>query len=355
MHQIQQTGKARVIAAFERVNTAPGCNRTAGIGRSGTLETLAAIPPLVTELRVVSNGALKSKQLPDRIKILNAGTSTSTKGDIVVGQRTLDKMEANQRSLGFERVAVDYNHCSAEGCETNKQLLSMGRPPLIFGYGRPHVIAGDGIYLEQMEWTPLGVESAKQFEDISPAVHQDGGEVDFIHSVALTPNGCVHDLTFFSAIAGGANALKGRGRLVAALERENANRGLNRLSATEAGALVSTRPGSKENAETVAAPVGGISANAMGEAVFAMMEEDFVGPDARAALRRLVSRKVNEAWLQDQQRRPGGRTAAAYAKFQEDIDNGTAAAVRSFARLKLTKPVDMMVEIAAARGSPSQT
>jgi hypothetical protein len=92
----------------------------------------------------------------------------------------------------------------------------------------------------------------------------------------------------------------------------------------------------------------------MAESVFAMMEEDFVGPDARAALRRLVSRKVNEAWIEDQQRRPGGRTASDYAKFQADIDNGTAAAVRSFARLKLTKPVDVMVEIAASK-NPSQT
>jgi hypothetical protein len=213
------------------------------------------------------------------------------------------------------------------------------------------VVAGDGIYLEEMEWTPLGIDSAKQFEDISPAVHQEDGEIDFVHSAALTPNGCVHDLTFFSAIAGGAKPLKGRERVVATLERENANRGLNRLSATEAGAQAGTRPGSKDNAETVAAPFGGISADAMAEAVFAMVEEDFVGPDARAALRRLVSRKVNEAWIEDQQRRPGGRTAADYARFQADIDNGTVAAVKAFARLKLTQPVDVRTAIAAARAN----
>ena len=344
-------GRARTEAAFERANAVAVYNRTGSASRSGTLETLAAIPPLLTELRVVSNGVLKSKQLPNRIKILNTGISPSTKGDVIVGQKTLEKMEANQRSLGFERVALDFNHCSVAGSETNKQLLSMGRPPLIFGYGRPHVVAGDGIYLEEMEWTPLGIDSAKQFEDISPAVHQEDGEIDFVHSAALTPNGCVHDLTFFSAIAGGAKPLKGRERVVAALERENANRGLNRLSATEAGAQAGTRPGSKDNAETVAAPFGGISADAMAEAVFAMVEEDFVGPDARAALRRLVSRKVNEAWIEDQQRRPGGRTAADYARFQADIDNGTVAAVKAFARLKLTQPVDVRTAIAAARAN----
>jgi hypothetical protein len=297
---------------------------------------------------------LKSKQLPNRIKILNTGVSSSTKGNVVVGQRTLEKLEVNQRSTGFERVAVDFNHCSIEGSETNKQLLSMGRPPLIFGYGRPHVVGGDGIYLEEMEWTPLGIESAKMFEDISPAIHQEGGEVDFIHSVALTPNGCVDDLKFFSAIAAGDKPLKGLARVRAALERDNANRGLNRLSATEAGARVSTRPGSKDNAETMAAPFGGISANAMAETVFAMLEEDFVGPGVRAALRRQVSRQVNQAWLEDQQRRPGGRTAADYAKFQADIDNGTAAAVRAYAKLKLDPSTAVQVDTAASKVNPTQ-
>ena len=89
---------------------------------------------LITELRVTSNGALKSNQLPTRIKIFNAGINRTTKGDFVAGQKTLQKLEANQRALGFERVALDFNHCSVEGSASNKLLLSMGRPPLIFGY-----------------------------------------------------------------------------------------------------------------------------------------------------------------------------------------------------------------------------
>ena len=37
----------------------------------------------------------------------------------------------------------------------------------------------------------------------SPAAHQTAGEIDFIHSVALTPNGCLYDVTFFSAAGAG--------------------------------------------------------------------------------------------------------------------------------------------------------
>ena len=97
MSNTQQMGRARTEAAFERANAVAVYNRTGSASRSGTLETLAAIPPLLTELRVVSNGVLKSKQLPNRIKILNTGISPSTKGDVIVGQKTLEKMEANQR------------------------------------------------------------------------------------------------------------------------------------------------------------------------------------------------------------------------------------------------------------------
>jgi hypothetical protein len=58
---------------------------------------------------------------------------------------------------------------------------------------------GEGVFLEDVEWTPLGVANARNYEDLSPAAHQTDGEIDFIHSVALTPNGCLYDVTFFSA------------------------------------------------------------------------------------------------------------------------------------------------------------
>lgn len=157
--------------------------------------TLNALPDLAT-LRV-SNGALRSEQLPARMKILNWGDNPSTKGNFKVGPRTVAVLQANQSALGFDRIAIDYNHASAPGAPDYVK----GAVPPIFGYGRPTVIENDGVYLEDITWTPLGVEKARNFEDLSPALHpsKPGEEVEFVHSVALTTNGALKDVTFFSA------------------------------------------------------------------------------------------------------------------------------------------------------------
>lgn len=147
----------------------------------------------------ISNGALKDARLPVRLKLLAWGDNQSTKGNYRVGGNTLKALSANQRGLGYERVAIDFDHCSVAGTETNKELLKAGQPPLIFGYGRPNVVENDGLYLDDIIWTPLGAQHARNFEDLSPAVKAPDGEVSLVHSVALTPNGSVHGLQFFSA------------------------------------------------------------------------------------------------------------------------------------------------------------
>lgn len=148
----------------------------------------------------VSNGALKSDRLPGRLKVLAWGDNDSIEGVYRAGDKTASILAENQRKTGFERVAIDFAHCSVTGSEMNKELLKQGQPPLIFGYGRVNPIPGDGIYLEDIAWTPLGVQHAKNFEDISPALKNDENrEVTLIHSIALTPNGKVTGLQFFSA------------------------------------------------------------------------------------------------------------------------------------------------------------
>jgi hypothetical protein len=187
----------------------------------------------------IHNRALDSAVLPSRLQLLKWGPNDTTKGTYVVGQRTANELAANQRELGFERVAVDFNHCSVPSSAEYEALQKLGQPPMIFGYGRPAVVAGEGLFLEDMEWTPLGVQSARNFEDLSPALHDEGGEVIFLHSVALTPNGSTHGLTFFSAGSGRAAPLRGAARAVAAFKREIAareGRALTRLSGSGSGA-----------------------------------------------------------------------------------------------------------------------
>lgn len=171
-------------------------------GEGRRSEKAGALPALVSLHASISNGALRGESLPTRIKLLNWGENPSIKGTVRVGQQSLESLAANQRARGFERVALDYNHCSVPGTEEYEKLLKAGQPPIIFGYGRPNIVSGDGLYLEEVQWTPLGADKARNFEDLSPAVPQaalDAGELDFVHSVALTTNGCLHDVTFFSA------------------------------------------------------------------------------------------------------------------------------------------------------------
>lgn len=147
----------------------------------------------------ISNGALKDKTLPTRLKFFAWGDNKSTDGNFRVGEKTGTELSANQKKFGFERVAIDFNHCSVPGTDTYKDLLKVGQPPLIFGYGRVETVPDDGIYLEDIIWTPLGVQHARNFEDLSPAIQDEDGEVTLVHSVALTPNGKVEGLEFFNA------------------------------------------------------------------------------------------------------------------------------------------------------------
>ncbi len=181
--------------------SAAGFNRIAKIFN---FENMAVAPFAVNlgldQLKTfrVSSGALKGDRLPSRIKILNCGDNDTIDGVYRVGEKTSAKLSANQKLLGFERVAIDFNHCTVPGTDTHKEFIAAGQPPLIFGYGRVNLVPGDGIWLEEIAWTPLGVQHARNFEDLSPALNDDNREVIMIHSVALTPNGKVKDLRFFS-------------------------------------------------------------------------------------------------------------------------------------------------------------
>jgi len=144
----------------------------------------------------VANGALSAPELPNRLKLLPWGESTSTKGRVFVGRKTLTTLSAMQRELGFERVALDFEHNTVPGTRAYKESAE---PRPVAAYGTVLVLEGEGLFLDNLAWTPTGILTARNFEDLSPAVKQDSaGEVLFMHSAALTRNGSVYDLTFFS-------------------------------------------------------------------------------------------------------------------------------------------------------------
>lgn len=145
-------------------------------------------------LQAIRNDALASADLPKRLKLLNWGTNDSKKGPIVVGPLTLSALADRQALYGFDKIGIDYEHQSVP---EHPNFLP---PPREYAaYGEPRVIDGEGLFLEDIEWTPSGLEKARNYIDLSPTPLIENGEVVFLHSVALCPQGAVEGLSFFSA------------------------------------------------------------------------------------------------------------------------------------------------------------
>lgn len=143
----------------------------------------------------ISNGAMAAKELPKRLKLLNWGVNETVKGPVTVGAQTVAQLSANQAKLGYDRIALDFNHQSVPGSDTFKP-----DPVEVAAYGTPVVIPNDGLYLENIEWTPAGEKYASNYHDLSPTPKLDAqGEVVFLHSVALCRQGAVKDLSFYNA------------------------------------------------------------------------------------------------------------------------------------------------------------
>lgn len=156
-----------------------------------------AIELKLTALRTpISNGALSADQLPVRLKLANWGDNPSTKGNIRLTAVSAAALPQRQVELGFDRIALDFEHNTVPG---TVEFERTHEPRPVAAYGIPRIVPGEGLFLDDIEWTPEGKKSALNFADLSPAVHQDeAGNVDFIHSAGLVRNGAIHGLSFFS-------------------------------------------------------------------------------------------------------------------------------------------------------------
>lgn len=159
--------------------------------------------PALIALRAITNGGLKGEQLPSRIKLLNWGTNESVAGPILLDASCIEPFHANQRKLGYERVAIDFEHNTVEG---SPEFNRTTEPRPVAAYGAPEIVPGEGLFLTSVEWTPAGQSSARNYEDLSPTIgFGEGKRAIFLHSAALCRNGAIYDLHFFNAAGGGAN------------------------------------------------------------------------------------------------------------------------------------------------------
>ncbi len=143
----------------------------------------------------IANGARDAANLPNRLKLLAWGRNETVKGPVTVGPKTLKQLAANQARVGFDKIALDYNHQTVPSSPNYRP-----DPVQVAAYGTPEVVDGDGLYLNISDWTPSGRENAANYHDLSPTPQLDeNGEVIFLHSVALCRQGAVDGLTFYSA------------------------------------------------------------------------------------------------------------------------------------------------------------
>lgn len=147
----------------------------------------------LASLRSTSNGA-RPGALPSRIKILDWGVNKTLKGDFLVDDRTIEVFDATQRSVGRERIPLDYEHNTVPGTEEFKRSQE---PRPIAAYFTPRVIRGEGVVLEAPRWVDKE-ETVLKFEDVSAAPFVQDGRVIGLHSCALTRAGA-SEFTFFSA------------------------------------------------------------------------------------------------------------------------------------------------------------
>ena len=138
---------------------------------------------------------LHAAEPPKRFKLFSWGRNPSVKGEFIVNDTTLSALPANQRSMGFERVAVDFEHNTVPGTPEYERSQE---PRPVAAFGTIEVVAGEGIFLSGLDWRDP--DARRRFEDLSPTVGTNStGEVTFIHSVALCRNGAVHGLTIDNA------------------------------------------------------------------------------------------------------------------------------------------------------------
>jgi phage I-like protein len=138
-------------------------------------------------------------ELPSRLLVAKWGQNKSVKGDFTVNEKTARFLPVMQKLLGFDTVALDFEHNTVPGTpafEADKE------PRNVAAHGAPEVVAGEGLYLRDLKWTPHGEKSVREglHPDLSPTIKTDeSGAIVFVHSAALCRQGAVADLQVFSA------------------------------------------------------------------------------------------------------------------------------------------------------------
>lgn len=158
------------------------------VPNSATVTAHLSFLRAASPLRSGSDGAAAA--LPTRLLLMKWGENKTNKGTFYVNERTLAVFEANQAKIKRPTIKGDFQH---ESCRPDV------KHPIKFAVSSavPRVIRGEGIVVENAEWTAEGKEHVPaHYSDLSAAPYHDSdGTVIALHSFAVCDHGEVDDMT----------------------------------------------------------------------------------------------------------------------------------------------------------------
>ena len=147
-----------------------------------------------TPLQAAAAGSAAALPLPTRVKLLGWGKNETSEGLVIVDELTARVFAANQRAIGRERVAVDYEHNTVPGTPEYKRT---SEPRPVAGHSALVCVPGEGIFAEAITYTATGQNHAKNYEDVSLAPYLDSdNRVIAAHSFGLTHTGAAYGIHF---------------------------------------------------------------------------------------------------------------------------------------------------------------
>jgi phage I-like protein len=127
--------------------------------------------------------------------LLKWGDNATTKGVVRMGEKTRRVFTANQARLGYDEVALDYEHNTVPGTPAYKESKE---PRTVAAYG-VYDLRPEGLFFTVRRWTPDGMKNALNYSDLSPAIGPaESVEVEYGHSLALCRQGSVFGLKAFA-------------------------------------------------------------------------------------------------------------------------------------------------------------
>lgn len=149
----------------------------------------------------ISVGVKQGEPLPSRLKVLGWGENRTVDGDILrVNTTTCEVLPETQKARNWPHAHIDVEHATVPGTTLFKIAAQNGKFAAILGWGNPLVIPGEGLFLDNILWTPES-KRAYEFPDVSGVVTSlADGTVTGLHSLAFCCHGKAEGATAFSGL-----------------------------------------------------------------------------------------------------------------------------------------------------------